>query len=217
MRKLIFSALILGFCTMQLPAGVFRLGVKGGFNATTLLGNWEDLEEYRSAELGFNGGVSFGFSGGKTFEFQPELLISQKGVRFEKNEFMSQIEQNYFEIPLLFKWNFGSGSSKVRGFFNAGPYTAFLLNSEYTESVNDEEYSESAKEDMNKVDVGLILGGGIGVKAGAGRFIVDLRYSLGFVDVISANDDDISYDDVYLNGLVGIMVGYSFEFGNSSK
>ncbi len=209
MRKISAIVLLCLLFTSQISAGNFRLGFKAGINSSTIIADWGELgEEYKKPKGGFVGGLSLGLGSAEKFEFQPEFLFSQKGIRFEDSSYEEYIKFSYFEIPLLFKWNYGTYDAAVRGFFNFGPYTSFLLNAERGSN----EFSFDLDDKFKSVDVGLIIGGGIGIKAGPGRILVDLRYSLGMNPLWVDEDEDNSYDpDIWLNASFGMMVGYTFD------
>lgn len=210
MRKISAVVLLFLLFTSQLSADNFRLGFKTGINSSTIVADWDYLEEYKKPKGGFIAGLSFGMGSAQKFEFQPELLFSQKGIRFSDDDDALYFKFSYFEIPLLFKWNYGTEEAAVRGFFNFGPYTSFLLNSE----MGDDQSSDNIEEEFKPVDAGLIVGGGIGIKAGPGRILVDLRYSLGMIPMLEDYESPSGYTyeaDIWLHATFGMMVGYTFD------
>ncbi len=215
MRKLILAAaLTLCFSVVQVGAANLKLGVKGGVNSAKIGGeNFIKETADNKRNPGIMGGVSLGISGKSKFEFQPELLFVQKGTHYKDGDYGVKVELNYLELPLMLKWNYGAVNGSVRGFFNVGPYTSVLLSSNFAEHGNKKKYYEGFTQVLNKVDMGLNIGGGIGIKAGAGRILLDLRFALGFKTL----DNSAADNKVLLNNVGSFMVGYELDLGKNSN
>ncbi|MGM0443620.1 MAG: hypothetical protein ACQEQV_05475 [Fibrobacterota bacterium] len=70
-----------------------------------------------------------------------------------------------------------------------------------------DETDTDIKDDIKAVDFGIAMGGGLGIPAGSGKILLDLRYTLGLTEV---NDTDFDVDAK--NGAFGAMVGYGIDF-----
>jgi len=209
MRKSIIVTLSLLILSTASFAGA-RIGLKAGGNWATLITDY-DLGDNVTLSGGFIGGLSFGFGGGDVFEFGPEILFTQKGLRAAVGDSYSKLQLNYIEMPLLFKWSFGAPSNVVRPSIFTGPYGSFLLAMNTKSDIDGVEDSESLEIDstVNRFDAGMILGAGVGVKVGPGRFILDLRWSVGFIPL---TDQSQPLAQIELNRDFSVMGGYVFEF-----
>lgn len=145
--------------------------------------------------------------------FQPELLYSNKGAKYEET-FEGQIFKiavilNYLEMPLLFKYNFGMmGDSQWMPNVYAGPYAAYRLNGKFKVKYDGQTETEDIESDeMNTMDYGLVLGAGLDVPAGGGKISLDLRYSLGLANTAK---NEPGQNEKTRNRVLQAMVGYSF-------
>lgn len=126
---------------------------------------------------------------------QVELNYSQRGW----NELIEDGSMNtynrvmnYVEIPLLAHLAFGK-DSRTRGmkfFLNLGPQFAYFISDK--ENMGGEEWNTSmrpngvvyqyGKEVENKLDYGIVAGGGLELSTGIGHFLVEGRYYYGLGD-----------------------------------
>ena len=203
---------------------------KAGLTLSKVAIDTEDDEDADvSMNPGFTLGVAYAFNITESFSLQPELLFIQKGFRV-KESYSSDGESfdddskntfNYFELPVLAKYSFGSGSTKF--FLVGGPslgvgiggkyktkekYSYTIDGITYTES---ESYSGKIKfgdgdddETLyvdNSVDIGVQLGAGVVI---AEKVQIDIRYGLGFTD--------LSDDAKSKNRVLQFTVGVPFSF-----
>ena len=135
-------------------------GLKAG-GTHTWFGGTEALDvENRK---GFVGGAFINFSLLKMFSFQPELLFHQKGGINNSFTNRQQININYVETPLLFKFRlplFG-----IYPHIFAGPTYARRINSSYSSSniSGDNNHNINATNIRNS-DKGAILGAGLDIE-----------------------------------------------------
>ncbi|MGM0568498.1 MAG: outer membrane beta-barrel protein, partial [Elusimicrobiota bacterium] len=74
------------------------------------------------------------------------------------------------------------------------------------ESIGIEIEDESdVKDSMKSFDAGIALGGGIGIEAGEGTFLLDARYTMGLTSF-----DDSGADLDQKNAVISITAGYTF-------
>lgn len=126
---------------------------------------------------------------------QVELNYSQRGW----NELIEDGSMNtynrvmnYVEVPLLAHLAFGK-DSRTRGmkfFLNLGPQFAYFISDK--ENMGGEEWNTSmrpngviyqyGKEVENKLDYGIVAGGGLELSTGIGHFLVEGRYYYGLGD-----------------------------------
>lgn len=126
---------------------------------------------------------------------QPEILYSMKGGKASGDE-TGQINLNFVEIPILVRANVKSGG-RARPFVVAGPSVGFRTKAELQEGDRKEDF----KDEVEKVDVGVIVGAGVAV----GRATVEARYNLGLKNI--AKDDSSKAKTRTFSVLVGIGIG----------
>ena len=216
------------------------LDFKGGFNFSNIRG--EDIDEAKKGGadiemlFGANGGIGMGIGFRKYFIIQPEIFFAMKGFVSELGEaevlgIMSRelkTSLNYLEIPILFKINIPAGT--VIPNFYIGPYLGILLNAQ-TEGkmqfsnemkerlgIEDVNATSDVTDRFEPVDFGLSMGSGIGIKAGPGRFIVDIRYTLGFLNIREQNNYTLTSEGLLegemKNGSLSLILGYGIDFSN---
>lgn len=167
------------------------IGIQGGSNFSKM--DFTNNVLYNLTEVnythGFIGGLVVQYLNEKHAGVQAELNYSQRGW-IEKDttagnniKFKNQI--NYFEFPILTHVNIGNG--KIRGVFEIGPYIAYALSAK--KSVSDlNSGSESSsdytfnKDTDNRLDFGLMTGGGIQYRFPFGKFAAVARYTVGLGD-----------------------------------
>jgi hypothetical protein len=230
MRKVI---LVLGIVVgsvslMQAQTLVPRIGTT--ISTTTIeQPNNEDQSGKITSQTGITFGLGYNVSvkalGKVMFSLQPELTYIQKGyVISTAGEYQigepiyrytgeSKFTINYFEIPVLAKFEFGGDKVKVGAF--AGPSIGFGLGGKYTTVFNinkDEEGTETHKYegdivfyrpdgevDKTELDHNIDFGVQMGASVTLMKYVqIDVRYGLGLTDV---NHDDESKNRVLQFGV----------------
>lgn len=166
-------------------AGKVGFGLLAGGNLATI--NVPSSEDTLGFGLlpGFVGGCYLDLGLSDVFSIQPELLFTMKGTTYPYIDV--PIHLNYVELPLLFQMGFRTGTDMRIDLF-AGPSVAFLTAAYLSYAgVN---YPANPPE----VDSGLTIGAGLEI----GRFLIDLRYEGGLVDL--GGDET--------NGAFTLMTGY---------
>ncbi|MDO7876818.1 porin family protein [Hymenobacter sp. ASUV-10] len=166
MKKTIFTlALLAGLSGAAQAQRNISLGLKAGGTYSSYVG--EDADNLKGL-FGFHAGgfVNIGLT--KLFAFQPEIIYSQKGTKYDINEDVRQ-RLHYLDIPLAFHVN-ADGL-----FFEAGPQVGVLL----AASGKAGSFSNDIKNNFNDFDFGYLVGLGYQRKAGPG---IGLRYNGGFVN-----------------------------------
>lgn len=181
-----------------------RFGIKAGMNIA-------DMQDHSPVDtdsrIGFCGGGFLSLGLGDIFVIQPEVLYTQKGVKWDIVPIWRELGQvtyylNYVEIPILFKVVLPiKGVVKPNLFL--GPYFARNINGTYKmeTSVTSEEfdYDEFTKD----ADRGIVMGGGVDFLLKKGKIVLDGRYALGWITTSEYGLDD-------KNSVVSFMLGYSF-------
>jgi len=208
----------------------FDIGVKGGVNLATFRTDVEDFD----SRTGFNVGLFTRISAGP-LALQPELLYSQKGAAFsfdipEFDGFASvegvgadqtfpgssldvTFQVDYLEIPILAVLDLPSGP--LSPFLMAGPALGIKLNESVSVSGFDDDFIDDDEDEVNSIDFGLVLGGGLNVGLPTGQTVVfDARYTLGLTDLFDTPEFDDEFDvgsnDNAQNGVLSFSIGLLF-------
>jgi len=154
--------------------------IKGGVSSANIafIGDDDADSRWSDPRRGGIGGVSFFITRSGRGGLQLEALIHQRGARgILRRE--DAIRFTDLEVPLILHvdiWQHGD-----RGvYLGVGPSVAFNLRASYA----DEGVSEDIREDIEKVDVGLNVGGGVEI----GPLVIDARYTWGFRNLFNADE-----------------------------
>ena len=177
-KLLLLTMLAVGFVSMSNAQGI-KVGAKAGLNLSTI--NGDDLDDAESL-IGFHLGAVAEISIADKFSFQPELLFSTQGVKFEESgegyTYESKTKLNYLNIPLMAKFYIIEGLS-----IEAGPQVGFLMSAKAKGEETDSfggvtetfEYDEDIKDDIKGTDIGINVGAGY--KLDSGLFF-NARYNI---------------------------------------
>jgi hypothetical protein len=176
----------------------FRFGIKAGANLSNVNGSNDlslnsgssafNFKDNDNRSLGFAGGVFFRF--GKTFYLQPEILLSQKGGKFnvykdgvQDGDGKVDVRFSNLDVPVLF-------GVRVAKFFrvNVGPMASLRLsnNGKIKDSFDDVTGSDSQAEINNRLAFGYQAGVGVDF----GRVSLDVRYEGNFTEIVKVNFDN---------------------------
>jgi len=226
-------------------------GMKIGLNLATLYGDDVDvfsgvdifpwgIDKNKKMKTGTSFGVFVTYDINDIFAVQPEFLFTMKGMKTEaKYEFFldetinveETISLNYLEFPILFKVSILTGGSvKPNIFF--GPALAIKSSAKRKYEITglSEEFKqmlgfptpEDENIDVKSSDIGLVFGGGLDLKLGSGKAIIDARYTLGLTNIFTETpmlregtilpvpEYIIIEDPDIKNSVISIMFGYSF-------
>ena len=213
MRNYLFAiAFLIPFSiSAQLELG-FRVGVNmAELNVDELVANPLDFSQNQGIQVT---GI-FNFQLGKLFSIQPELGFAQKGYQFmmEGGDYQ-ELLSNYFEMPVLAEVGIPIGN-KLQIFADAGPNISYLLSAK--ESIFDADINELStesidfdlREEFERLDFGMNLGGGFSLRFGRSRLRFDARYNLGLNEVL-AIDSPQSAINLAKNRVTNFSVGYTY-------
>lgn len=212
-RRLARSVLLLTILTVpaaaQNPAP--RLGVLGGVNVAKLTGDETDFLDSRT---GFLAGAFGEFSLSPKVAIDLQALYSQKGATASEAGFDLTLKLDYFQFPVLLKYQFGSEASSVRPHLFLGPALAFRASCKVAASYPDLDDipAGSFEVDCSEGDnVGSFKGsdfsGIVGAGLAIGNFRLGARYDAGFTniaDVVSQGETSIK------TGTLSVYGGYGF-------
>ncbi|MCD6250437.1 MAG: PorT family protein [candidate division Zixibacteria bacterium] len=201
MKKLVITLGLVLVFAMSASAqdegvGLTAKGFKVGLNMANVSG---DDVEGTDSKMGIVGGLFFTYNFSSTFALQPEILYTMKGCTMTEEGVDVDVKVDYIEIPVLFKFTFGQGTTKPC--FFAGPAMAFLMSAKM-EAMG---LSVDFKDETKSMDLGIVFGGGVDFAMGNGTMTFDGRYTMGMSSI-----DDTEYDEDIKNGVISFMVGYGF-------
>lgn len=153
---------------------------------------------------GYMAGVSFRYAEEKNVGLLVELNMAQRGWKedFEELPFEYSRKMTYLQLPIMTHVFFGS--SKVRGFFNAGPEIGFMIGETVTSNfdVNNidniegfptiNRYNDQLTLPIkNKIDYGICVGAGMEVIAKRKHsFLFEGRFYYGLGNAFGSRKKD---------------------------
>jgi opacity protein-like surface antigen len=177
MKKTILVTALLSIMCFSAQAQLLKLGIKAGLNYANETGSsikTTKISDYsQEASTGYHAGLVAQIGLSKGISFQPELLYTSQGSKYES--LVSSVadinnELGYISIPAILKIDLSKTFS-----LELGPQASFLLSSKDNVNLND----------ANTFDFSVV--GGLGINITKSIF-VQARYGLGLTE-ISANAD----------------------------
>ena len=204
-KTLINSALFLFILYHpSIDGAELSIDLAGGVNLATIRGErMVNVVEFPGFTIDnkvrpcFNAGVGIEIQIADYFAINPEILFITKGTKSIIVEETVRYKSGYLEIPLLF--NFYLPLHNIFPNVYTGPAFSILL---FSKTVRSDQEIDN-KKDVQNVDFGLAMGGGVDIQTGAGKFIFDIRYTLGFLDI-----NPISGGGEIKNGVLSFILGY---------
>ncbi|OMP78515.1 MULTISPECIES: porin family protein [unclassified Chitinophaga] len=228
-KKMILSFATLAIFSTSAMAQV-RVGVKGGWNLSTItVDNSGSVDKDKSLS-GFNIGVIADMPlVPRILSFQPGVFYTTKGSKLKSGDendavhYKFTTNPSYIEVPLNFigKLPVGPGASLFAG---VGPYFAFGVagkNKTYTTVGSTTTITESnikwdddtpfnnddPNQGYNKLKR-FDWGGNVQVGAEISNFLISAQYGVGFAKINSGGND--SNNDKNKNRVFSVSVGYLF-------
>ena len=216
MKRNILLVIIVIF-TLNVNAQNVKFGTKAGLNISSIY-NGENVNRESRYSFHLGGLVEFKIS--NKIYFQPEILFSSQGAKFNYsgesidilggvNSTFFSIESttalNYLNFPLIMKYYIFNNLS-----IECGPQLGFLLSlkTETTHTNNNAFVTETSsdKSSSNIIDLGINFG--LGYKLENGIFF-NSRYNFGLSAINKELENQIYYTKAR-NGVLQISVGYFF-------
>lgn len=203
--------------------GQDQIGFRGGLNISEpgLNGSLGNTNSLTRSFAGIDVALVSEFKLGKRISFRPELGYSEKGIRIgaatNLNLFGAPIplgletitKVRLLEVPLMAKYEFGSGPMK--GYVIGGPSVAYALNGNFKTKGNFLTELNLVNEnfglgDQNRFGLGFTGGLGLEMVQGKGTFFVEARYNHQSLKINNLPIADLNFNN---NG-VAFNVGYKF-------
>jgi hypothetical protein len=170
------------------------MGIKVGFNFANLSASGSTTPEFDWAnKTGFCAGAYLSFKLSKYLAFQPEVLVSRKGLKVDQVTTTNTFNIDFLEIPLLIKLTLSPGSS-ISPCLHAGPFAAIKL--------NDNVITGAGVPPISKFDYGITFGGGFDVKLGGNILTLETRYTMGLKNI--SEDASMTVKSKVLSFIIGL-------------
>ena len=183
-----------------------QLGIRAGLNLANISGDTEDAGDALSSITGLQFGLTYNLALSDKVSIRPGALYSVKGYGLEVFDTEAKIKFNYLEIPVDIVFDvFDSEAFGID--VHAGPYLGYMLSAkgEANGMSEDIDFEDS---DINRIDIGLNLGGTVNFSG----VYVGLNYGLGLSNLNSGE-----LEDSVKNTNLSIIAGYMFGGGSSDK
>lgn len=172
----IILAILIGLSSYVGNAQI-AIGPKAGATVTTLAGS--DAHNV-NAKLGYVGGVFVNIQLARWFTIQPELVASQKGATYVRNDTKTELNLHYVEVPILAKVRIPIDKVFYPHVL-LGPNFAFNTDARYVSTNNQSgTVIKGDGDSFHKADVGGVLGAGLDIQSKRVFFTVDGRYGYAF-------------------------------------
>jgi hypothetical protein len=214
MKKTITTAAMLFITVMGLYAqeasrsnttNGFHFGVRAGVNLANII-KTNDNNFSTQLKPGFNAGAFIELPIVNGFSVQPELQFAQKGYKTSGSSVLFgaydyNVTTNYVEVPLLAKFSPSKSFAIV-----VGPQYSFLTSTKSNFTSGSTSYQQQVQNDNNNLKKN-ILGGVVGIEAGASNIVFAARYNLDFQE---NNGDGSSTTPTYKNQVIALSIGVRF-------
>jgi len=225
MKKIVLLLIIIGslFCVSSYSSEV-NLKLNMGVTFPTYYGDDMDLIENelgitKKNNVGFTAGVGLQLMASPWMGFEPDLVFSMKGVKFEYQDsggkFEEQIRLIYIDIPINMQFIIPV-NDVFKPMLFAGPMLSFnvaakdKIKIQITQDAHgggpyNVEDEVDTKDDFNPVDFGINMGGGVNFNVGIGSFDILAQYSFGLV---YAGSPYTKAMDIY-NKMFSVTIGWN--------
>jgi hypothetical protein len=185
-------------------SGITGKGVKLGINFSGIAGS--DVSDEWKRKGGIAAGGFLVFRINESFAIQPEILISQKGAKYESinNGEVLKAWSNltFIEIPVLADFFIPMNSRlNFHPCLFTGPFLGLKIRGKSKIEWRSE-ITESEIEDSKAMEFGLIFGAGTSFTLGPGKIVVDVRHSWSLTSILKNQE--------VKNNVLSILFGYSF-------
>lgn len=191
----------------------------------------DEAAKYIKSRMGPMGGI--GFEIGSQFSFEFDLMYMPKGVKFQgtydataegggKVDFDVDVAMNAVSAPVLIKIKLLRGTTP---FLFGGGEVGYILNGKMTYSFTSNGETQKGEEDLlkkdengetalNRIDYGLVFGGGFELNLGGVKFTIEGRYHMGLANLFkqtTATDDQGSTSSDYVRSkALVVLAGIKF-------
>jgi hypothetical protein len=186
MLRILALAIVVSLVGSSVEAQGIRLGVKGGA-ANSNVAKANDT----SAQWGFVGGAYAGLGLGSII-VEPEVLYVQRKATVEGG---ATLKQNYIDVPVLIGFSFGIMVKPI-------VYIAPVLSFETSCGLSLDTFTDECTDFSTN---SALFSGAIGAALDIGMFNIDVRYNLGFSDIVDGQEG--RWNTLMIMGGLGLSLG----------
>lgn len=196
MRAVLLAALVLA---LPLPATAqgLEFSVRGGVSLAELSFEADQGAPDTSPRIGLTAGGAVTVPLADWLQVQVEAFYTQKGTRLDFDGIESSVWLDYVEVPVLARVPVGG-----RAYLLGGAAFGARVRARSRTTFGGATEEIDLADDVTGHDVGVVGGGGLEF----GRLIVDVRYTLGLVDVDVDQSDSVRIR----NRALAITAGVTF-------
>jgi len=183
----------------------------------------QDVDQYIKSRLGPMVGI--GYEAGSRLSLEFDVMYMPKGVKFKgdepaegggTNSFDFDMAINEISVPVFIKMKILPGSTP---FIFGGGEIGYILSSKLKYSYTYNGESETGEEDLlnvdgesnlNRIDFGLVFGGGYEMNLGGMRLTIEARYYMGLANLnkkTQASEDEGVTSSDYLHTKALVVLG----------
>lgn len=204
--------LFTGLVSSTAAAKKVLIGLKGGGNLATVVGSDADPPDGVSKKrlTGFSGGA-FATLNIASFGVQGELLYDVRGVKYASDSSDDVVKEryNYFQIPLLLRFNASLPAIPVTAKIMAGPsFSTFLSGKTVTDGGSDSGQSDFKDENFRSPVFEAVAGLGADIGIGPGALVFSVRYEQGLSKINDLDAEDPSIYNSSVTGHIGYGIGF---------
>ncbi len=177
-------------------------------------------DRFMKSRTGFVGGI--GYEIGSKLALEIDLLYFQKGVMFEgavspatagfSANFKASARIDELSVPILVKFRLLPNPTP---YVVGGAEIAYIVSSKATYDFNNMTEGESSsgteeyKDGVNRMDYGLVFGGGIEFRAGPLFVFIEGRYHVGLADIAGTDPDipEVKKEDWIKTNAIAVILG----------
>lgn len=182
--------LVLVFGVTETAQAQWKLGVQGGVAFSSVGG-----DDATTAALGFDpqgvtgfvGTVYLNYAFTPIVSFQPGVSFVQKGLEGTEGGTTLAIDVDYFEIPLLLRFDVPTAGS-VGVHFLGGTIISFEAGCDISFGTASATCEDDGTE-ISSTDFGLAAGAGLTFGIGRAALVIDGMYNLGLSSIDDSTDD----------------------------
>lgn len=206
--------------------GQISLGVRAGINMAVIPSYTDAVDQFRDDNRGqsfkYHAGLVGSYPLNNTFNFEPEIMYSRKGVKFKSVERFMDLKMDYIEVPLIIRASYAvtkkeDAKNPLKVSVALGPSIGYWMRAERetqwagenSVEILDFDNLEGTIRKANRTEFSIVLGAGFDVPVGFGAIRAEARYNLGLTTVDA--------DQNLYNSVTSLSLGYIFPLSEKSK
>jgi hypothetical protein len=201
------TALALCFAVIGLESTAsaqgLQFGVKGGVNLAKQSFDADVGDVSLDLLYGLVAGGFFTWPLAGRLDVEVEGLYSVKGVSIDAGVVSTKTKIDYIDVPVLARYRIAGSATTRRIHIVGGPVFGFRVRAQTIADFGNGSFHRDIKDDVKPFDMGVAAGADVEF----GRFIVDGRYTYGFMNI---NDDPADDSVKVTNRAITLLGGIRF-------